>query len=128
MQNVWKDPNCGDGICEAPFEFAAFSRFGCKADCGRLSDIQNLTSGQVDIYWDFSHQASSLPASVSTAQQQLRNSTSMLQQLSQAGSMHASLAGRTASACRKMHRPAHAASIQQHPQWNVHIMLSASQT
>ncbi|WIA39913.1 hypothetical protein OEZ86_013355 [Tetradesmus obliquus] len=63
LQNVWKDPNCGDGICEAPFEFAAFSRFGCKADCGRLSDIQNLTSGQVDIYWDFSHQASSLPAS-----------------------------------------------------------------
>eukprot|EP00879_Flechtneria_rotunda_P032401 GHRR01035602.1.p1 GENE.GHRR01035602.1~~GHRR01035602.1.p1 ORF type:complete len:274 (+),score=60.02 GHRR01035602.1:334-1155(+) len=63
MQSVWVDPTCGDGICEAPFEFAAFSRFGCKADCGQLSEIQNLTSAQVDVYWDFSHQEASLPAS-----------------------------------------------------------------
>lgn len=47
LQTVWVDPICGDGTCEAPFEFAAFSRFGCKADCGRLSDIQRLTSAQV---------------------------------------------------------------------------------
>lgn len=66
LQTVWKDPVCGDGMCEAPFEFASFSRFGCKADCGRLSDIQNLTAAQVDIYWDFTHQAASLPASVGT--------------------------------------------------------------
>jgi hypothetical protein len=58
------DPTCGDGVCEAPFEFASFSRFGCKADCGRLSDLQNLTSAQVDVYWDFTHQAGSLPAAV----------------------------------------------------------------
>lgn len=49
LQAVWVDPICGDGTCEAPFEFAAFSRFGCKADCGRLSDIQNLTSAQVRV-------------------------------------------------------------------------------
>ncbi|EFN56533.1 hypothetical protein CHLNCDRAFT_144169 [Chlorella variabilis] len=30
----WRDPVCGDGACEAPIEFAAFGRFGCKADCG----------------------------------------------------------------------------------------------
>jgi hypothetical protein len=47
LQAVWVDPLCGDGTCEAPFEFAAFSRFGCQADCGRLVDIQNLTSAQV---------------------------------------------------------------------------------
>lgn len=68
LQAVWKDPTCGDGICEAPFEFASFSRFGCKADCGRLSDIQNLTEAQVDVYWDFSHQAASIPAAVSCRQ------------------------------------------------------------
>lgn len=67
LQAVWVDPTCGDGSCEAPFEFAAFSRFGCKADCGRLADIQNLTSAQVDVYWDFSHQAASLPAAVRAA-------------------------------------------------------------
>lgn len=47
VQTVWVDPICGDGTCEAPFEFASFSRFGCKADCGRLSDIQKLTNAQV---------------------------------------------------------------------------------
>lgn len=27
---VWQDPVCGDAACEAPHEFAAFGRFGCK--------------------------------------------------------------------------------------------------
>lgn len=67
MQNVWVDPVCGDGICEAPFEFASYSRFGCRADCGRLQDVQNLTTVQVDVYWDFSHPVGSIPASVSGA-------------------------------------------------------------
>lgn len=55
---------CGDGVCEDPFEFAAYSRFGCRADCGRLQDIQNLTAIQIDLQFDFSHPAGSIPATV----------------------------------------------------------------
>ena len=40
LQAVWRDPVCGDGVCEAPFEYAQYGRFGCRADCGRLQDIQ----------------------------------------------------------------------------------------
>jgi len=25
---------CGDGECAAPFEFPAYGRLGCRADCG----------------------------------------------------------------------------------------------
>ena len=32
--NKWKDPVCGDGVCEAPYEFPAYAGFGCKPDCG----------------------------------------------------------------------------------------------
>ena len=28
------DPVCGDGRCEAPWEFPAWGPFGCSADCG----------------------------------------------------------------------------------------------
>lgn len=31
---IWVDPVCGDGKCEAPWEFPAWGRFGCHADCG----------------------------------------------------------------------------------------------
>lgn len=24
LQTVWRDPVCGDGVCESPFEFASF--------------------------------------------------------------------------------------------------------
>ncbi len=50
-------------MCEAPFEFASYSRFGCRADCGKLSDVQNLTTIQIDIYYDFTHPVGSIPAS-----------------------------------------------------------------
>ncbi|GLI64894.1 hypothetical protein VaNZ11_008286 [Volvox africanus] len=63
LTEVWKDPVCGDGLCEAPFEFASYSRFGCRADCGKLNEVQNLTSIQIDIYYDFSHLVGSIPAS-----------------------------------------------------------------
>jgi len=63
LQAVWVDPVCGDGICESPWEFASYSRFGCRADCGKLQDIQNLTKIQVDLNWDFGHPLGSLPAS-----------------------------------------------------------------
>ena len=55
---------CGDGVCERPFEYAAYGRFGCRADCGRLQDIQNLTAVQIDLQFDFSHPAGSIPATV----------------------------------------------------------------
>ncbi|KAL3141617.1 hypothetical protein ABBQ32_004857 [Trebouxia sp. C0010 RCD-2024] len=32
---TWVDPVCGDGNCEYPYEFPAWGRFGCKADCGQ---------------------------------------------------------------------------------------------
>eukprot|EP00798_Chlamydomonas_sp_ICE-L_P027240 gene27240-2494_t len=36
VQSVWKDPICGDGLCKAPWEFASYSSFGCRADCGLM--------------------------------------------------------------------------------------------
>jgi hypothetical protein len=63
MQTVWQDPVCGDGLCESPFEFASYGRFGCRADCGKLSEVQNLTTVQIDVYYDFTHPVGSIPAS-----------------------------------------------------------------
>ena len=56
---------CGDGVCESPWEFASYSSFGCRADCGKLQDVQNLTSIQVDLAWNFGHPLGSTPAAVS---------------------------------------------------------------
>ncbi|CAI5983997.1 unnamed protein product, partial [Closterium sp. NIES-65] len=41
LQSLWMDPTCGDGSCHRPFQFPAFGRFGCEADCGTFP---NLTS------------------------------------------------------------------------------------
>ncbi|CAI5468681.1 unnamed protein product [Closterium sp. Yama58-4] len=41
VQSLWADPTCGDGSCDRPFQFPAFGRFGCEADCGMFP---NLTS------------------------------------------------------------------------------------
>jgi hypothetical protein len=68
-QAVWRDPVCGDGLCETPFEFASYGRFGCRADCGALINLQQLTSLDIDLYYDFSHQLGSLPAAVSPCKQ-----------------------------------------------------------
>lgn len=40
-------------------------RFGCRADCGRLQDIQNLTAIRIDLDYDFSHPSGSIPATAS---------------------------------------------------------------
>ncbi len=40
-------------------------RFGCRADCGRLQDIQNLTAVRIDLDYDFSHPSGSIPATAS---------------------------------------------------------------
>ncbi|KAK3239988.1 hypothetical protein CYMTET_50126 [Cymbomonas tetramitiformis] len=39
IENAWKDPVCGDGICHTPHEFASFGRFGCNVDCGKAKDV-----------------------------------------------------------------------------------------
>lgn len=102
LETVWRDPVCGDGVCESPFEYAQYGegrwrlgvwqvtrqpsatdlgllpyhatrlllapphagRFGCRADCGRLQDIQNLTAIRIDLAYDFSHPSGSIPATV----------------------------------------------------------------
>ncbi|KAK3233695.1 hypothetical protein CYMTET_56019 [Cymbomonas tetramitiformis] len=60
---IWKEPICGDGICEGPAEFPAFGRFGCKEDCGIEPEISPVL---VYVEADFSslHEESSLPAHV----------------------------------------------------------------
>ena len=71
MQNTWVDPACGDGLCESPFEFASYGRFGCRADCGRLADtVDNLTTIQIDLAYNFEHPAGSIPATELTSQAQ----------------------------------------------------------
>ncbi|CAI5512458.1 unnamed protein product [Closterium sp. Naga37s-1] len=41
IQTLWADFTCGDGTCNRPFQYPAFGRFGCQADCGTFP---NLTS------------------------------------------------------------------------------------
>ncbi|KAK3267231.1 hypothetical protein CYMTET_24202 [Cymbomonas tetramitiformis] len=43
MWEVWQDPVCGDGICQSPFEFPRYGRFGCKADCGEEPSLISVT-------------------------------------------------------------------------------------
>ncbi|CAI5983999.1 unnamed protein product, partial [Closterium sp. NIES-65] len=51
IQQFWQDPPCGDGTCDQPFEFPAFGRFGCEADCGTFP---NLTSVSIHFTTSFS--------------------------------------------------------------------------
>ena len=48
----WKDPVCGDGVCEEPYEFPAYGRFGCRADCG---DAKDAVDTLVTVSSDFRH-------------------------------------------------------------------------
>jgi hypothetical protein len=43
----WRDPTCGNGVCEAPFEFPSYARFGCAADCSFLVDAADVHPTQV---------------------------------------------------------------------------------
>jgi hypothetical protein len=47
---VWVDEVCGDGTCNEPFEFPAYGRFGCRADCGSNT---NLTTMLLQVRADF---------------------------------------------------------------------------
>ena len=55
---IWQDPTCGDGKCEWPWEFPAFGRFGCRADCG---EEKNTTRIMVQIKANFAGQISPSP-------------------------------------------------------------------
>jgi hypothetical protein len=71
VQKTWVDPACGDGLCESPFEFASYGRFGCRADCGRLSEaVGNLTTIQIDLHFNFEHSVGSIPATELMSQTQ----------------------------------------------------------
>jgi hypothetical protein len=50
VRPVWTDPVCGDGRCEAPWEFPAWGPFGCRADCGPQP---NTTAVLVTVSADF---------------------------------------------------------------------------
>ena len=47
---VWIDEVCGDGVCNEPFEFPAYGRFGCRSDCGPNT---NLTTVLIQVRADF---------------------------------------------------------------------------
>ena len=55
---AWKDPRCGDGVCEAPEEFPGFGRFGCSPDCGVA---RNLTAVEVKMESHFIENDSTSP-------------------------------------------------------------------
>ena len=48
----WRDPVCGDGVCERPYEFPSFGQYGCKADCGAAPEAVDAV---VRIGYGFSH-------------------------------------------------------------------------
>ena len=39
---LWTEAPCRDSVCQAPYEFPAFGRFGCKADCGMATNLITL--------------------------------------------------------------------------------------
>ncbi|CAI5951937.1 unnamed protein product [Closterium sp. NIES-64] len=49
LQTLWADPTCGDGSCDRPFQFPAFGRFGCQADCGTYESFQPFPRGESEV-------------------------------------------------------------------------------
>ncbi|EKX45447.1 hypothetical protein GUITHDRAFT_108711 [Guillardia theta CCMP2712] len=49
ISNVFTDPICGDGVCDAPDEYPGFSRFGCVADCGNYLQVTPITIDLEDV-------------------------------------------------------------------------------
>ncbi|CAI5990886.1 unnamed protein product [Closterium sp. NIES-64] len=51
LQKLWVDPTCGSGTCDRPFQYPAFGRFGCEADCGIFPSLTSIVirlSSQLD--------------------------------------------------------------------------------
>ncbi|CAL6333252.1 unnamed protein product [Bathycoccus prasinos] len=40
------ESRCRDGVCQAPYEFPSFGRFGCKADCGPAQNLLQILNSQ----------------------------------------------------------------------------------
>jgi hypothetical protein len=55
VRPAWTDPVCGDGRCEAPWEFPAWGPFGCRADCGTQAAARRVV---VAVTGDFTGHAS----------------------------------------------------------------------
>lgn len=58
VRPAWTDPACGDGRCEAPWEFPAWGPFGCCPDCGQHPNTSRLL---VSVSGDFVGHASLSP-------------------------------------------------------------------
>eukprot|EP00961_Rhodomonas_salina_P162754 2192495-Rhodomonas_salina.1 len=43
VDHIFVDPTCGDGVCEAPEEYAGFGRFGCTLDCGSFLNTTTVS-------------------------------------------------------------------------------------
>ena len=42
VNHIWTDSVCGDSVCQRPYEFPSYGRFGCKADCGIATNVIRL--------------------------------------------------------------------------------------
>jgi hypothetical protein len=58
---AFADSKCGNGVCESPFEYPGFGRFGCEADCGKykktsriMLDFGNVEQASAEQGWDWS--------------------------------------------------------------------------
>ena len=39
VNHIWTDSVCGDNVCQRPYEFPSYGRFGCKVDCGIATNL-----------------------------------------------------------------------------------------
>eukprot|EP00879_Flechtneria_rotunda_P018889 GHRR01019826.1.p1 GENE.GHRR01019826.1~~GHRR01019826.1.p1 ORF type:complete len:292 (+),score=43.44 GHRR01019826.1:264-1139(+) len=58
---IWKDPVCGNGKCDTPWEFPAWGPFGCQADCGLNPNVTKII---VSLTGDFSGHPSLSPSTL----------------------------------------------------------------
>eukprot|EP00899_Mesostigma_viride_P014599 jgi/Mesvir1/2313/Mv19344-RA.2 len=58
--DLWRDSECGNGVCEAPFETSSYGRFGCSEDCFWDTNVTNVeihirhnfeSRGEKDVSW-----------------------------------------------------------------------------
>ncbi|KAK3276609.1 TRP-like ion channel Pkd2, variant 2 [Cymbomonas tetramitiformis] len=55
VKQIWKPTECGNAICEEPYERPAFGSVGCQVDCGLEG---NLVSVVIEIQGDFTESPS----------------------------------------------------------------------
>ena len=62
---VWVNTVCGDGACDAPFEFPAYGRFGCRADCGVERSLSTIMLNVRANFMDDTYSPSALTSAAS---------------------------------------------------------------